>query len=52
MSLSEYDTCTGSCPDCSECDTILVKKEDLEKILSLALCDEIRELVASMLHGR
>ena len=52
MSLVESDPCQGNCTQCSLCDnTVPVKREDLEAILKMTVCDEIRAIVGRYLNG-
>lgn len=52
MSLTESDPCLGNCTICKQCDDMIaVKREDLERILRIALCDDIRAIVGKYLNG-
>ena len=51
MSLIESDPCQVNCTTCNLCDDMIaVKRTDLERILRIALCDDIREIVGKYLN--
>lgn len=49
MSLVESSVCKAPCIDCLA--TVSVRREDLERVMKLALCDEIRGIIGKYLNG-
>ena len=50
MSLIENSECTGSCDKCYPQDTIPVSRKDLESIMKMSVCDDVREIIGKYLN--